>query len=439
MKNIKPIDRPVFWVGLNSYQGLGLLKTARTKNIENYYIICLEKDSVVDRLRKEKANIFCLEEVAEIKSIPRNTGHLLAHPLTAEYIKKHSQQQIPIVAFFKPSAKIAFLCKKHCWIMAGNDPKLASFFEDKINFFTWGKKNNLPVIPGEIVKPSKEILPRWSFPFVAQLKRGWAGKCSFIIRSENDFLNLIKSGYPKAKITPFIDGQTYTNNGCILAGGKILVGPPGQQISSIPALCKNLLSTTGRQWPANIDEKQKAIIKKTTIRLGELMYQKGYRGFFGTDFIITDEGKIYLLECNPRLTASFVFYSQLEQESGSVPLLWRHLSVFAENESACKDIDSSLELLGSEIIQRNNQKKTIKISADIPSGQYNSDGRKVGDNLSPKKDSLLVICKPSNSIIKEGDELFKIISKKAAVDKNNNLSTDIDSLRQIILSTIEKQ
>ena len=161
MKNIKPIDRPVFWVGLNGYQGLGLLKTARAKNIENYHIICLEKDSVVDRLRNKGVKIFCLEEVAEIKSIPRNTGHILAHPIIIDYIEKNSSKKRPIVLFFKPSAKIAFLCKKHCWIMAGNDPKLTSFFEDKINFFMWGKKNNLPVIPGEITKPSAKILSKW--------------------------------------------------------------------------------------------------------------------------------------------------------------------------------------------------------------------------------------------------------------------------------------
>lgn len=437
MKNNKPISTSVFWVGLNAYQGLGLLKEAK-ENIENYHIICLEKDPIISKLRGEGVKIFCLEETVETKDIARNTGHLLAHPLTIDYLEENSLKKKPIILFFKPSAKINFLCKKHHWIMAGNDPRLAYFFEEKINFFAWGKKNNLPLIPGEIVKPSRKILSRWNFPFVSQFKRGWAGKSSFVIRSENDFFELIKSGHPKVKISAFIDGQTYTNNGCILASGEVLVGPPAQQISSIGSLCKNPLSTTGRQWPANIDKKTKEIIKKITIKLGRFMHQKGYRGFFGTDFIITGQGKVYLLECNPRLTASFVFYSQLEQESGMTSLLFHHLSAFTENENP-ENLMNVPNISGSEVVQRNNQKNRVKISANICPGQYDSNGKMIGDNLSPQKDSFLVICRPKNSIVENGDELFKIISRKKAIDKNNNLSKDLNNLRQIILSTIEKK
>ncbi|HPH19617.1 MAG TPA: ATP-grasp domain-containing protein, partial [Haliscomenobacter sp.] len=52
-----------------------------------------------------------------------------------------------------------------------------------------------------------------------------------------------------------------------------------------------------------------------------------YRGFFGLDFLVS-ENQVYLLECNPRLTASFAFYTQIELKNDLTPLFYFDLAEF---------------------------------------------------------------------------------------------------------------
>ena len=90
----------------------------------------------------------------------------------------------------------------------------------------------------------------------------------------------------------------------------------------------------------------------------------GYKGFFGLDFMV-EKNDIYLLECNPRLTASFAFYNEIEINQNITPLFLIHLAQFL-------DIDITLDInkeqqrfynqniVGSEITAKNKQGKTIK-------------------------------------------------------------------------------
>jgi carbamoylphosphate synthase large subunit len=417
-------------VGLNAYQGLGLLEICKKRKI-NYHIICLEKDSIYNNLKDGGEKIFCLEEKTDIRRVPRNTGHLLARKETVKYIKSQTGNQKPLVVFFKPSAKISFVCKKYHWLAVGNNPKLAEFLENKLSFYTWATKNRFPLVPGKISIFNINLLSREKLPFIIQFKRGWAGKSSFIIRSEKDVEKLKRFSGQKVKVSPFLEGKTFINNGCVLKNGQVLISPPGKQISGIKSLSNNPLSTTGRQWPAKIRNEEEREIGRIANKLGSLIYKEGYRGFFGADFLITKDKKIFLLECNPRLTASFVFYTQLEKQSGVEPLLWHHLDTFA-SFTGQKNIDYQPNISGSEIIQRNNQKKPLRLVADIPSGHLNSKGEVIDKSLGPKNDPLLV-CRPSGSIVQKGDEIFKIISRQLLVDQSNNLLPEINKLRYLTL------
>ena len=50
--------------------------------------------------------------------------------------------------------------------------------------------------------------------------------------------------------------------------------------------------------------------------------------FLSNRYFIVHQNKIYLLECNPRLTASFDFYTQLEKNLQINPLFYFHLAEF---------------------------------------------------------------------------------------------------------------
>lgn len=424
---------PVFWLGISAYQGLALLKISKKRNLD-YHIICLEKDSVYEKLKKDGRNIFCLEEEKNIRKIPRNTGHLLAQKKVIDYIEKNSQGTRPAIIFFKPSAKIKLICRQKNWQMISNDPKLAAFFENKISFYKWASSNKLPVISSKIINFNELSFNAKRFPFIIQLERGWAGKSSFLIKSEADLKKLSGLGKRKIKISPLIEGETYTTNGCVSTSGQVLVSRPATQINGIKPLCQNPLSTTGRQWPAAIGKKETRVINSISKKLGRLMYKKGYRGFFGVDFLIDKRGETYVLECNPRLTASFVFYTQLEEKLTKETLLWHHLSSFLNPKTESR-VKNQPFFSGSEIIQRSSQKKTITIKQDLSSGHYSLNGKIIDKNFYPAKNKLLLITRPKGNQINPGDEMYKIISTKPII-KSGKIDTKIDNFRKLILSML---
>jgi len=335
----KTVTQPVFWAGLNFYQGLAI--EALGKLFANYFIICLESHPIIDGLRSQGLEIFCLEEkIGRPAGIPRNTGHLLAHPLTQKYIKEKSQGIVPAIVCFKSSPKIEAEVNKNNWRLVANPTRLNRFFEDKINFLNFAK-GKLPLIPGEeqtiTSKDYPSLVKKWLLPFVIQLGRGWAGKSSFLITSKTDYSVLFKSRpLLKAKISPYIQGKTYIVNGCILADKKVLVGPIANQITGLKNWTNNPLATCGRQWPARLPSQQQKKIVKIAGQVGRLMAQKGCLGFFGPDFLVDQKGKVYLVEVNPRLTASFVFYTQLEARKVRRPLLSYHLGAFLKIRAAGK-------------------------------------------------------------------------------------------------------
>ena len=77
------------------------------------------------------------------------------------------------------------------------------------------------------------------------------------------------------------------------------------------------------------------------------------------------KNQIYLLECNPRLTASFAFYTQIELKNQLTPLFLIHLAQFIQlnseiNSNDIQDQINSANLVGSEITQKNQDSQTIK-------------------------------------------------------------------------------
>jgi len=167
----------------------------------------------------------------------------------------------------------------------------------------------------------------------------------------------------KVKFLPYINGYSLLNNCCLTHQG-LIQSPPALQYTGIKPFTQNPFTTVGRQWPSlapkNIIDK----INQISQNFSSVLTKMGYKGFFGLDFMV-EKNDIYLLECNPRLTASFAFYNEIEINQNITPLFLIHLAQFL-------DIDITLDInkeqqrfynqniVGSEITAKNKQGKTIK-------------------------------------------------------------------------------
>lgn len=257
-----------------------------------------------------------------IKTKINNSGQLLSHPKTFKFISQSTSKKIAIIPF-KPSAKISFHCRQHHWLPVCNPPHINRLLEDKIKFYQLCLSHHLPLIPSTITTLSPSSFQPKS---VIQTRFGWAGKSTFIFDTYHQAIAKIPPQTP-IKISPFLPGYTLTNNCCLTPQG-LLQSPPALQLSGLKPYTTNPFATVGRQWPCLAPIEIQEQIKQITQNFSQQILQPiNYRGFFGLDFLVS-QNKIYLLECNPRLTASFAYYTHLELEHQIQPLFFHHLASF---------------------------------------------------------------------------------------------------------------
>jgi len=300
------------------------------------------------------------------KLAQKNSGFLLSQPSTIKFIKDTIKKSGHLAAIipFKPSAKIDLICQKNDWICISNPAPLNRLLEDKIKFPNIVDK--IPQIPFTIAPYTKKnvdnlltkYLPagRQVKQLVVQTHFGWAGNSTKLITKYDPTIipeNIL------CKFSPYLKGYTLLNN-CCLTKSELLQSPPALQFTGLPEYTNNPFATVGRQWPSNAPPKVIDQVKKITIDFAKILTKLKYRGFFGLDFFVS-KNKVYLLECNPRLTASFAFYTTLELKANLTPLFYYHLLEFVSPQPPIKeDRFNNKKIIGSELTKRNKDGVIIK-------------------------------------------------------------------------------
>jgi len=153
-------------------------------------------------------------------------------------------------------------------------------------------------------------------------------------------------------------------NNCCLTSIGLLQSPPALQYTGLSQFTQNPFTTVGRQWPSLAPIEITETIKNITQNFSDIIKNLNYRGFFGLDFLIHDD-EVFLLECNPRLTASFAFYTEIELKQNITPLFLFHLAQFIDLNFEF-DLESEQkrfynpQIIGSEITAKNQDSQTIK-------------------------------------------------------------------------------
>jgi predicted ATP-grasp superfamily ATP-dependent carboligase len=295
----------------------------------------------------------------------KNSGFLLSQKKIQNQIKSSSKI---IIIPFKPSAKIENLCQKNHWLLAANPAKINRLLEDKVKFFELCSQNNLPIVPAFISPFTLESFQKSQQFFgqniVIQTHFGWAGNSTHQFNNYDSAKNLIPQN-TLAKFSPLLSNSYSLLNNCCQTKNGLIQSPPALQYTGLSELTTNPFATVGRQWPSMTSIEIQEKIQKITADFSEkILKPLNYRGFFGLDFIVQNN-QVYLLECNPRLTASFAFYTQIELKNHLTPLFYFHLAEFS-NLNYSIDINEEQKrfynqnLIGSEITLRNQQGTTIK-------------------------------------------------------------------------------
>lgn len=326
-----------------------------------YHFFFLVVDKFLDINLPQLDNFYSIYD----EKLPvKNSGYLLSQEKIQNKIKSSTN---PVIVPFKASAKIEFLCQKHNWLNASNHPKISRPLEDKVNFFEMCKQEKLPVLPGIISSLSEDSFLKAQSEFgknlVIQTHFGWAGNSTFFSDSYQNAKNIIPQS-SRVKFSPLLQGYSLLNNCCLTRQG-LIQSPPALQYTGLKEFTQNPFATVGRQWPSLAPTKIQEEVRQITSDFSKKVLEPlNYRGFFGLDFMVSNN-QVYLLECNPRLTASFAFYTQIELRNQLTPLFYYHLAEFTNldyeiNISEEQERFSNPNIIGSELTKRNSLGNTIE-------------------------------------------------------------------------------
>lgn len=360
--NQKLKEKPLVYISRDSERALGL-----ENHLENYFVASIEESYISESLKQDKT--FVLEKVEQPKDKTTNT--LIESEKFKNWIKDIAKEKEFYAQMFQFN-KAAMLSLENLGAkILNNDPKISNNFEDKISQYRILKENNIPIPQGFLINindldfsKAKEIGDK----FVIQSQKSHTGIGTFIIENEDDFnstKNLLNGSL--VKVTKFIDGLTFTINGCVTKSGTQVAGLQ-YQITGIPELTPSKGTTVGNDFFVGnkLDQVIKEKIVNITKQIGEILSKNGYLGLFGIDLIVLDDD-IFVIEINARQTANISLQTKLEIKAGVVPLALMHLATFLDIDF---EINNELaELEGSQIFLRAFKDKT-KINSQIRSGIY---------------------------------------------------------------------
>ncbi|MBU4338302.1 ATP-grasp domain-containing protein [Patescibacteria group bacterium] len=453
------LKTPIFYVSNVVDRGIGLENI-----IPNYHIICIDYDDEVDYLEKAGAKIFCLEkELGRKNVIFRSSAILLGHEAVKKYIKENTPTGTQAaVVVFKPSLAAEKIALENNWKILNNSTILSKAAEDKFNFIFIAKSLRVRIPDAETIdfgRLSYWELKKYYDYFVVQLNSGYAGSSTFFIRSQDDYIKLRDAFFHESsskrtfpvKVSKFIHGVPATVNACV-AREDVYVGKPCYQITGEELATNNRSTTCGNDWGAlSLSTKAFGEINEIGQKIGQYLKDKGYKGIFGLDFIISEKNDdVYLIEINPRFVASIPFYTKLEIKNSALPLLALHFLDFLEIEyeisSSAKELfdKNTLAIFGSQLVLRNKERKICAPSEEARSGVYRLKNGKL-DFLRPgyspmdlkTPNEFIILAAAKGRMIKPENEAARIESLASFVSCEHHLTADAELIAREVYEKLK--
>lgn len=301
----------------------------------------------------------------------RSVQSLLRSSAALAFIHRRAPVRLMV---FKTNALVERICGDHGWDLLAAPAGLSRRWENKLAFRELAAELGLRQPPGMVVEAGETdyaaIRRRLGPSFVLQSPHGYSGSRTMLVQDGAAFEAAVPAlRAPQLRATAFLSGQPLTLNACVTARG-VAVSAPFVQVTGEEVLTRYPLGSCGNDWSAaqelGLDASPYVAAAE---RIGQALAGGGYRGVFGVDFVVGDDGQPVLIEVNPRLVASIALYTQLELLAGRLPLLARHILAFLAPDLDVAPLDAHLAPAnGSQLILHNLRSSPSKVHADLGAG-----------------------------------------------------------------------
>ncbi|HKD37601.1 MAG TPA: hypothetical protein VKB78_12405, partial [Pirellulales bacterium] len=267
--------------------------------------------------------------------------------------------------------------------------------ENKLWFDRFLRRIGLPCPPGGAITIGRPLPGGLHAPLVLQLPDSLGGEGTYYLSRADDLpaiiakANLVMGARCLAR--RFQPGTPY--------GISIFVAPGLIALSAVRRQCyypaeanSQRLRFAGVQWIAGDELSAKAhrAIDRTMLRLGAELYRLRYVGVANVDFLLDSRDRVWLIECNPRMSAATPQLFAHPELCGGLPLGELFLRSFVSRRRypeklkcfalpKCQFRGATLDILlpQRDALGEGNSRPLTKVTRSPGSGRYRMAGGRV--------------------------------------------------------------
>ncbi len=264
---------------------------------------------------------------------------------------------VMLAAFEEPAAVIPY---RSCALLAsawfprsekvlhlGNFHELQTSFEHKPWVETQLAASGIRIIPWRYFADNERGLIAEMLsvrPLVVRANRSDGGTGIRLVQSPAN----LPSGWPEhsdgfVAVAPFLDGIPLNVNGVVFEDGRVSRHGASIQLVGIPGCTTRRFGYCGNDFgsASQLEDRDLIALDEMLERVGRWLSQHGYRGAFGIDAIVAENG-VHLVELNPRFQGSSRLSAALDVEDGRADMFLAHIGAFlgesVPDEASLKDL-----------------------------------------------------------------------------------------------------
>lgn len=422
----------------------------------SYEIIALRNSTDIPLLSRD-CGILALEngkgglDVAAVKK--------MNHTIIARSDRAiHRLKQVHNPVLVPPQSKkdMGALAKRRAWMYAAPPHDISTYFENKKNFRQLLRSLKIPAPRCRITTVKKAAFAaaakELGLPFIIQAAESRGGRGTFLVRTRDDMVSAIASfKKQKAKdivLSAFVKGLSVSTTAVATRWGVFSSNIQTQVVET--EMQASFGDFLGHDWShaRSLPQAVHARAIRATKSIGRAMYKKGFRGFFGVDFLVDQTtGRLYAIECNPRFTGALPTADLIQARLGRPLFCGLHVLEFIADRLPTFRLQASgiqkmleQQRTGSHLVVSSPFDNATIVTCALKPGTYELIGRRLtyrGNNLDMKnlannRQVIITQMLPPKSFTPAHGIICRVISKSGILNRRGELTTHIRAVREAV-------
>ena len=330
-------ETPIYFVSPTAYNILGI----------DDWVSALRYVCYFDSFDSAHGHIFVPSHPGprEFETFESVNSYLLGHKEVIDHIQARGPGHVLFVMFDEETERLA----AQLGLTIALPPReLRERIDSKIETTRLGNEAGVPSAPNIMTRCSTyDDLTRAAMEaglgsrLVVQLPYGDSGRTTFFIEDEAAWNahaeHLVGEDLKIMKNIRHLPGTVEA----VATRHGTLVGPVQVDLTGFEELTPYQGGWCGNDCaPISFGSQNQARIREMARKLGNRLYEEGYRGVFCMDYLIDlDDDTVYLGEVNPRISGASPLTNLITSRYGGVPLFLFHLLEFMDVDWEC-DLDA---------------------------------------------------------------------------------------------------